>query len=253
MAMAAAAKTVLVPVGTGTEEMEAVITIDVLRRAGAAVTVASVESTAEVLCSRGIRLVADKLIEECASETYDLIACPVRRSGAWLQMLVPLASPLGLSSSRLTRMFHSSCSQGGMPGAERLRDSEVLTSLVKAQRDSGRLYAAICATPAVFFEAKGLLEGKKATCHPGFTSKLSDQRYVAVAVGLSLTLLFALRTCADVVYAALGRSSIESRVVEDGTLTTSRGPGTAFEFSLSLVRQLYGEEVAKSVAAPMVM
>jgi putative intracellular protease/amidase len=48
--MAADQKAVLVPIGTGTEEMEAVITIDVLRRAGAAVTVASVEDSLEVTC-----------------------------------------------------------------------------------------------------------------------------------------------------------------------------------------------------------
>ena len=39
----------------------------------------------------------------------------------------------------------------------------------------------------------------------------------------------------------------------DGNLTTSRGPGTAFEFALSLVKQLYGEEKMKEVAAAMVM
>lgn len=48
-------------------------------------------------------------------------------------------------------------------------------------------------------------------------------------------------------------SNVEQRVVVDGTLTTSRGPGTTFEFALSLVEQLYGEEAAASVAAPMVM
>jgi 4-methyl-5(b-hydroxyethyl)-thiazole monophosphate biosynthesis len=64
-----------------------------------------------------------------------------------------------------------------MPGAERLRDSAVLESLVKAQKDSGRLYAAICATPYVFFETKGLIDGKVATAHPAFSDGLKDQRY----------------------------------------------------------------------------
>jgi 4-methyl-5(b-hydroxyethyl)-thiazole monophosphate biosynthesis len=67
-----------VPIGNGTEEMEAVIVIDVLRRAGALVTVASVENSPEVVCSRGVKLVADKLIHDCNSHCYDLIACPVR-------------------------------------------------------------------------------------------------------------------------------------------------------------------------------
>lgn len=71
-------KKVLVPVANGTEEMEAVIVIDVLRRAGAHVTVASVESGHEVVCSRNVKLVADVLIKDCTEREFDLIACPVR-------------------------------------------------------------------------------------------------------------------------------------------------------------------------------
>lgn len=182
------AKTALIPIATGSEEMEAVITIDVLRRAGAQVTVASVEDSLEVMMSRNVKLVADKLITDCENDSYDIIALP-----------------------------------GGMPGAERLRDSTPLMDMVKRQKESDRLHAAICATPAVAFEPHHLLEEKLATCHPGFTSKLSDQ------------------------------TAAHRRVVVDGTLTTSQGPGTAFEFALSLVKQLYGEEKMKEVAGPMVM
>jgi putative intracellular protease/amidase len=46
---------------------------------------------------------------------------------------------------------------------------------------------------------------------------------------------------------------VEQRVVVSGQLTTSRGPGTAYEFALSLVKQLYGEDKAHAVAGPMVM
>lgn len=49
------------------------------------------------------------------------------------------------------------------------------------------------------------------------------------------------------------RSEVSSRVVVDGLLTTSRGPGTAFEFALSLVKQLYGPQKAAEVAGPMVL
>ncbi|EFJ50470.1 DJ-1 family protein [Volvox carteri f. nagariensis] len=168
--------------------MEAVIVIDVLRRAGALVTVASVEDSIDVVCSRGVKLIADKHINECSKCSYDLIACP-----------------------------------GGMPGAERLRDSTVLEGMVRAQKDAGLMYAAICATPYVFFENKGLLDGKVATAHPAFSDGLKDQ------------------------------SKVLDRVVVDGNLTTSRGPGTAFEFALSLVKQLFGEEKAMQVAGPMVM
>ncbi|KIZ02984.1 putative Protein DJ-1 [Monoraphidium neglectum] len=94
---------------------------------------------------------------------------------------------------------------------------------MQAQRDGGRLSAAICATPAVFLQAKGLLDGKKATAHPAFADKLVDQ------------------------------SAVAQRVVVDGRLTTSRGPGTAFEFALELVKQLYSEDKAREVAGPMVL
>lgn len=68
----------------------------------------------------------------------------------------------------------------------------------------------------------GLLKGKKATAHPAFSAKLEDQ------------------------------SAVSSRVVVDGKLVTSRGPGTAFEFALALVKMLYGEEKMREVAGPMV-
>lgn len=68
---------VLVPVGFGTEEMEAVIIVDVLRRAGADVTVASVEPQLEIEASGGTKLVADTCIKTCSNQTFDLVALPV--------------------------------------------------------------------------------------------------------------------------------------------------------------------------------
>ena len=70
-------KTVLVPIGNGSEEMEAVTIIDVMRRAGASVTVASVEPDTTVKCSRNVRIVADALMTQVAEEQYDLIVLPV--------------------------------------------------------------------------------------------------------------------------------------------------------------------------------
>ncbi|GBG66478.1 hypothetical protein CBR_g63061 [Chara braunii] len=72
-----AEKKALVPIGNGTEEMEAVILIDILRRAGADVTVGSVETTKQVLASRSVKLVADVLIEDCARQKFDVIVLPV--------------------------------------------------------------------------------------------------------------------------------------------------------------------------------
>lgn len=91
----------LVPIANGSEEMEAVITMNVLRRhvcckhvllctvlthrAGADVTVASVEDTVEVVCSRRVKLVADAPITDCATKQYDLIALPVCMA-EWLHL-----------------------------------------------------------------------------------------------------------------------------------------------------------------------
>lgn len=68
---------VLVPIGMGTEEIEAVILVNVLRRAGAQVTLASVEKELEVPCYSGTRLIADACISKCADQMYDLVALPV--------------------------------------------------------------------------------------------------------------------------------------------------------------------------------
>jgi len=135
-------KTVLVPIADGSEEIEAVCIIDVLRRAGAQVTVASVDGL-QVTASRGVKLVADTLIADCAAETYDLIVLP-----------------------------------GGMPGAEHLRDSVALTQLLRQQQTAGRLYAAICAAPVVVLKHHGLLERRPATAHPSCSQQLENQSAV---------------------------------------------------------------------------
>ncbi|MFO7494800.1 MAG: DJ-1/PfpI family protein [Desulfobacterales bacterium] len=129
-------KKVLVPIADGVEEIEAVCIIDVLRRAGAEVTVAAV-NTLEVTAARGVRLVADCRLEDCAAERFELIALP-----------------------------------GGQPGAEHLRDCAVLTALLRDQVRQNRLYAAICAAPVVVLQHHGLLAGRRATCHPALADRL---------------------------------------------------------------------------------
>lgn len=61
----------------GTEPLEAVVTIDVLRRAGADVTVASVEKQLRVDAAHGVKIVADSLISDCENTAFDLISLPV--------------------------------------------------------------------------------------------------------------------------------------------------------------------------------
>uniref|UniRef100_M1CFB2 DJ-1 family protein n=1 Tax=Solanum tuberosum TaxID=4113 RepID=M1CFB2_SOLTU len=187
-AASASPKKVLVPIGFGTEEMEAVILADVLRRAGAEVTVASVEQQLEVEAYGGTRLVADTFISTCSTEIFDLVALP-----------------------------------GGMPGSARLRDCEVLQKITSRQAEEKRLYGAICAAPAVTLLPWGLLKRKQTTCHPAFIDKISSFRVVKTNTRVS------------------------------GELTTSRGPGTSFEFAICLVEQLFGEPVAREIGELLLM
>lgn len=104
---------------------------------------------------------------------------------------------------------------GGMPGAAALRDSEQVREALRTFSRSEKLVAAICAAP-IALEAAGLLAGRRATSYPGheIPSAIYD----------------------------------ESRVVVDGRLVTSRGPGTAMEFALELVELLAGAETKEKVA-----
>ena len=65
------------PVANGSEPIESVITIDVLRRSGADVTVASVEKQLRVDACHGVKIVADALVSDCRDAVFDLIALPV--------------------------------------------------------------------------------------------------------------------------------------------------------------------------------
>jgi len=137
---------VLVPIADGTEEIEAVCIIDVLRRAGAEVTVASVGDL-QITASRGVKLVADCKIDDCREDHFDLIALP-----------------------------------GGIPGAEHLRDSLPLVQLLRRHQARGGWYGAICAAPAVVLSHHGLLGGRQATGHPSFTEHLTDGQATAARV-----------------------------------------------------------------------
>lgn len=141
------AETALVPIANGSEDIESVTIIDVLRRAGVAVTVASVHPEATITAARQTRITADALITDCRDQHFDLIALP-----------------------------------GGMPGAQHLGESQALVAMLQAQKEAGRLYGAICAAPAVALEPNGLLSGHAATAHPGFQDRLSDQSRVSEGV-----------------------------------------------------------------------
>ena len=71
---------ILVPIANGTEEMEATMIIDILRRAKANVVVASLEDKLEVVASRKVKMVADVMLDDALKQQYDLILLPVSRT-----------------------------------------------------------------------------------------------------------------------------------------------------------------------------
>eukprot|EP01068_Selenidium_serpulae_P003826 Selendium_serpulae@DN3305_c0_g1_i1.p1 len=152
------AKTVLVPIADGSEEIETAAIIDILSRAGTEVTLASVSADLSCKMSRGFTYTAGKRIAEVANEKFDMIAIP-----------------------------------GGMPGAKNIADNETVTKLLKQQKADGRFIAAICASPAVVLDHHGLLD-TKACCYPApcFELKGSKEKPV-VDVGKTA----AVRVCVD--------------------------------------------------------
>lgn len=110
---------------------------------------------------------------------------------------------------------------GGMPGTKYLGAYKPLTDLLKSFYNKEGRIAAICAAPTVL-AALGFLEGRKATAYPSCTGDLT------------------------------GAAVSEASVVVDGNITTSRGLGTAIDFSLSLIGQLLGEEKAAEIAESVV-
>jgi 4-methyl-5(b-hydroxyethyl)-thiazole monophosphate biosynthesis len=100
---------------------------------------------------------------------------------------------------------------GGLPGADHLRDNKSLQMLLKNHAAEGRHIGAICAAPKAL-AAAGLLEGRRATAYPGVLEALANDRI------------------------DIRNSAIEI----DGNIITSRGPGTAMDFALTLIELLEG-------------
>ncbi|MGV6826884.1 MAG: DJ-1 family glyoxalase III [bacterium] len=111
---------------------------------------------------------------------------------------------------------------GGLPGADHLDNDPRVHALLQKMAEAGKYTAAICAAPKVLANA-GLLEGREATSYPG----------VIDAMGLQATRV------------------LESPVVRDGSVITSRGPGTAMEFALTLIAELEGQSARESVEQPL--
>ena len=123
-------KKVLVIVANGSEELEAVTVIDLLRRAHVDVTVASLDGD-PVACSRGVKLIPDTSLQDVMQHDFDLIVLP-----------------------------------GGLPGADHLADDKRVITLLQQQAKQQRLTAAICAAPKVLVKA-GVVKDKTITGYPG--------------------------------------------------------------------------------------
>ena len=181
------AKRALIIVAEEAEEMEVVITVDVLRRAGVEVHVAGLDGPGVVTCSRGVKLEPDVALAE-ARGPYDVVILP-----------------------------------GGLGGVRRLSASAAVGALLREREAAGDKVAAICAAPATLVE-HGVFRGRRMTSHPS----------VKAAVEAHATRL-------------------DDRVVVDGSLVTSQGPGSAFEFALELARELAGPAKVAEISPGMIL
>lgn len=170
----------------GFEEIEAVAPVDIMRRAGMEVVTVAVtaDGSEAVEGAHGVPYVADVHISEL----------PADLESEWLVL------------------------PGGMPGASNLYADERLQSLLKRTRGG---IAAICASPAVVLGQLGLLDGKRATCYPGFEE-----------------------LCA-------GADMTGAPVVTAPGLITAKGPAFALDFGIAIVRASVGDEKAEETARGM--
>ena len=111
---------------------------------------------------------------------------------------------------------------GGMPGTLNLGASDMVNKVIKKFAGEGKIVAAICAAPSAL-GILGILEGKNATCYPGFEDQLKGAKFKAIPV------------------------------VTDGNITTSRGMGTSILLGLELVKLLKDEETSNKLAEAIMM
>lgn len=170
----------------GCEEIEGLTVVDVVRRAKMEIVTISITGKKEVTGSHNVTFLADALASEVNYDELDGIVLP-----------------------------------GGMPGTLNLGADETVNKIIKEFAAAGKLVCAICAAPSVLGVA-GILEGKKATCHPGFEEKL------------------------------VGATVSEDEVVVDGNIITSRGMGTALAFALAIVRYYKDDTAVEEISKGLV-
>lgn len=170
----------------GFEEVEALMTADILMRGGVDLKLVSITEAIQVTGSHGIAVSMDRTLAQISMEEQDAIILP-----------------------------------GGMPGTKNLGASDRVTKALKQMNEAGKIVAAICAAPSVL-GACGILEGKKATCYPGFEDQLTGAEFV------------------------------DEMAVIDGNVVTSRGLGTSMEFGFALLQQLVSKEKAEEIRQQIV-
>lgn len=166
----------------GFEEIEGLTVVDLLRRAKFETEMVSIMETKQVKGSHGIEVTADSMFADQTYADAELLVLP-----------------------------------GGMPGTLNLGSHEGLCELLKKHYAEDKKIAAICAAPSVFGQL-GFLNGRIATCYPGFESKLE------------------------------GAIVCATKVAVDGNVTTAKGMGTAIDFSLKLIEQLLNKETADEIS-----
>jgi len=179
-------KKVYVFLADGFEDVEALIPVDVFRRGGLDVTTVSISDFPLVRSAHGVNIETDIMFEQGDFSDADLIFLP-----------------------------------GGMPGATNLFEHKGVCKVVVDQFAAGKKVAAICAAPGVVLGQLGLLEGKKATCYPGFEQMLDGATYTA------------------------------DLVTVDGNITTAEGPAAAFPFAYELLAQLADKKTSDQIAEGM--
>ncbi|MQN00799.1 MAG: DJ-1/PfpI family protein [Lachnospiraceae bacterium] len=128
---------VAILIADGCEECEALIQVDMLRRAKIDIDMVSVSDSRQVTSARNITFICDRVLSDLDPDAYDGVILP-----------------------------------GGMPGTTNLKENPKVISLIKKYNAEKKLVAAICAAPTVLGYA-GILKGRNATCYPGMEDGLT--------------------------------------------------------------------------------
>lgn len=140
-------KKVYAMIANGSEEVECLAVVDILKRANIDTVLVSIEEIAEVVSAHGTKIIADTTVSEVDFSDGDAIFVP-----------------------------------GGIPGSNNLASCEKLIDGLREALADGRRVAAICAAPGVVLGAHGLLKGKNATCFPGFGGDEHGANYTGAGV-----------------------------------------------------------------------